>query len=136
MELDQRIAELDLTRLELLLLRDGLPRGEVTTCVVEYRLFLNTVLTSSQTSISPTPAADKAWHAHIVDTLVYMRDCHTLFGCYLHHTPSLSSDTTEVCDTGRCSIICDAERPHEKDSAIRLILITVMQPHPTATSPM
>src|SRR5690606_13855481 len=35
----------------------------------------------------PTLEIDEMWHAHILDTAKYMRDCHELFGSYLHHFP-------------------------------------------------
>jgi hypothetical protein len=31
---------------------------------------------------------DEVWHAHILDTVSYMRDTTKLFGAYLHHTAS------------------------------------------------
>ncbi len=30
---------------------------------------------------------DEVWHAHILSTQDYQRDCHRLFGHYLHHVP-------------------------------------------------
>jgi hypothetical protein len=31
--------------------------------------------------------SDKIWHAHIVSTVQYQRDCDRIFGRYLDHTP-------------------------------------------------
>jgi hypothetical protein len=31
--------------------------------------------------------ADKIWHAHIVNTVQYQKDCDRIFGRFLHHTP-------------------------------------------------
>ncbi len=28
-----------------------------------------------------------AWHAHILDTMAYHKDCQYLFGRYIHHYP-------------------------------------------------
>ena len=37
--------------------------------------------------ICPTGPIDEFWHAHILDTRAYERDCQNLFGEYLHHFP-------------------------------------------------
>ena len=37
--------------------------------------------------ICPTGPIDEFWHAHILDTEAYERDCRDLFGEYLHHFP-------------------------------------------------
>lgn len=36
---------------------------------------------------APTLEIDEFWHAHIMFTQKYMRDCRYIFGRYLHHTP-------------------------------------------------
>ena len=38
--------------------------------------------------LAPSPLVDLAWHAHLLDTRAYMRDCDALFGEYLHHAPT------------------------------------------------
>jgi hypothetical protein len=53
----------------------------------EYRTFLTLYQQNPGKSVSPTPAADAFWHAHILDTLKYHRDCLALFGSFLHHVP-------------------------------------------------
>ncbi len=35
----------------------------------------------------PSEMVDKAWHAHILNTLVYFNFCQSSFGYYLHHVP-------------------------------------------------
>lgn len=37
--------------------------------------------------ICPTGPIDQFWHAHIVDTIAYQKDCDQLFGQFLHHFP-------------------------------------------------
>jgi hypothetical protein len=37
--------------------------------------------------ICPTGPVDDFWHAHILDTRAYARDCEFLFGGFLHHFP-------------------------------------------------
>ena len=41
----------------------------------------------SDVKFSPSLGMDLIWHAHILDTMAYHRDCHHLFGRYLHHYP-------------------------------------------------
>jgi hypothetical protein len=36
---------------------------------------------------SPSLGMDIVWHAHILDTMAYHRDCQQLFGIYIHHYP-------------------------------------------------
>lgn len=45
----------------------------------------------------PNAPIDEFWHAHILDTRAYARDCDAIFGSYLHHYPyfGLNGDTEE-----------------------------------------
>jgi hypothetical protein len=52
-----------------------------------YRRFLALNLRYPGTKICPTGPVDEFWHAHILDTHAYERDCQTLFGGMLHHYP-------------------------------------------------
>ena len=36
---------------------------------------------------SPSVGIDIFWHAHILDTIAYHRDCYALYGRYIHHFP-------------------------------------------------
>jgi len=38
--------------------------------------------------IVPSPIVDLVWHAHILDTHAYARDCDQLFGRFIHHAPN------------------------------------------------
>jgi hypothetical protein len=40
-------------------------------------------------TLPPSEDIDKFWHYHILDTRTYLRDCHVIFGYYLHHFPYL-----------------------------------------------
>lgn len=55
--------------------------------VFEYRQFLTLRREHPAVELVPTPLADLAWHAHILDTVAYHADCARLFGAYLHHKP-------------------------------------------------
>ena len=39
----------------------------------------------------------RSGHAHILDTRAYKRDCHALFGQYVHHYPYLGMDWRGDC---------------------------------------
>ena len=52
-----------------------------------YRRFLALNMVYRDQKICPTGPIDEFWHAHILDTQAYERDCQELFGEYLHHYP-------------------------------------------------
>lgn len=52
-----------------------------------YRKYLALNLRYPEQKICPTGPIDEFWHAHILDTEAYARDCEALFGQYLHHFP-------------------------------------------------
>ena len=52
-----------------------------------YRRFLALNVVYTDRKICPTGPIDDFWHAHILDTRAYARDCQVLFGEYLHHFP-------------------------------------------------
>ena len=52
-----------------------------------YRRFLALNIVYSDRKICPTGPIDEFWHAHILDTRAYEKDCEFLFGSYLHHFP-------------------------------------------------
>jgi hypothetical protein len=52
-----------------------------------YRKFLALNARFPDRKICPTGPIDEFWHAHILDTRAYMRDCEDIFGHYLHHFP-------------------------------------------------
>lgn len=52
-----------------------------------YRKFLALNARYPGRKVCPTGPIDEFWHAHIVDTRAYHRDCDLVFGEYLHHFP-------------------------------------------------
>jgi hypothetical protein len=52
-----------------------------------YRKFLALNARYPDEKICPTGPIDTFWHAHILDTRAYARDCELVFGEYLHHFP-------------------------------------------------
>ena len=53
-----------------------------------YKSFLWLKINYPHQTLSPTEIIDSFWHEHILDTRKYFADCNTLFGEYMHHTPS------------------------------------------------
>lgn len=54
-------------------------------------LFLNKKYPERQV-LPPSDDIDEFWHAHILDTEQYARDCLAIFGKYFHHYPYLVFD--------------------------------------------
>jgi hypothetical protein len=52
-----------------------------------YRKFLALNIRYPEKKICPTGPIDEFWHAHILDTRAYEKDCSLLFGQFLHHFP-------------------------------------------------
>lgn len=52
-----------------------------------YRKFLALTARYRDEKICPTGPIDTFWHAHILDTRAYARDCDAVFGELLHHFP-------------------------------------------------
>jgi hypothetical protein len=53
----------------------------------EYRRFLALNLMYPEAPIVPCGAVDAVWHAHILDTAAYRRDCDAVFGQFFDHFP-------------------------------------------------
>ena len=52
-----------------------------------YRRYLALCKLYPQEQLAPSPDADEMWHAHILHTAHYERDCMEYFGYFLHHVP-------------------------------------------------
>lgn len=52
-----------------------------------YRRFLALNIVYTDRKVCPTGPIDEFWHAHILDTRAYEKDCIALFGHFLHHFP-------------------------------------------------
>lgn len=75
-----------------------LPRWTVTDAMHCMRLYKNFLLLFKLypgESLVPTREIDEFWHAHILYTKKYHRDCISIFGHYLHHEPAMPGDNPE-----------------------------------------
>lgn len=83
-----RVARLDFSMLKAKLCRDeGVTEEECAEIEDLYRKFLALNMRYPDRKICPTGPIDMFWHAHILDTRAYERDCQVLFGRFLHHFP-------------------------------------------------
>lgn len=64
-----------------------------------YTKFLYLTEKHIDSAIVPTKDIDEVWHAHILDTRSYIRDCNRVFGRYVHHNPffGFGGATAEDC---------------------------------------
>lgn len=82
------VAKLDFTMLRSkLCMVEGLTEEHCDEIEDLYRKFLALNIRYPDRKICPTGPIDLFWHAHILDTRAYARDCETLFGDMLHHFP-------------------------------------------------
>lgn len=55
----------------------------------EYVRFLQLCRMYPDRKIAAPEDVDQFWHAHMLDSKSYVRDCDGYFGCYLHHDPCI-----------------------------------------------
>lgn len=53
----------------------------------DYRKFLTIIFKYRKQAHVPSRDIDEVWHEHIKDTRTYLRDCHRIFGRFIHHSP-------------------------------------------------
>lgn len=91
-----RVAALDFAMLKRKLVEE---RGWTTEFADEvedlYRKFLALSARYADRKVCPTGPVDEFWHAHILDTWAYARDCEAVFGYFLHHYPYFGMRGTE-----------------------------------------
>lgn len=91
-DLEQKIAALDFANVRVRLARDGWSVEKLTQAEAEYRRFLFLCGVQCLSSVVPSEDVDDFWHAHILDTQAYARDCELLFGRFMHHDPNIGLD--------------------------------------------
>lgn len=62
-------------------------KGDCELAEREYRRYLTLKKLYPTTELVPNKLLDEFWHAHILDTVSYHKDCEIVFGSYLHHFP-------------------------------------------------
>ncbi|AKJ32151.1 hypothetical protein AAW51_5460 [Caldimonas brevitalea] len=82
-----------------------------------YRRYLVLRAKYPRLDLSPTEEADAFWHAHILDTRKYARDCRWVFGRYLHHVPSQHGNDVDDASRQRAAARRMAEL-HEREFGV------------------
>lgn len=96
-DLRNKVFAVDLSCVEKRLIKkDGMTSDEAKQAIHEYREYLCAMDTNSK--LSPSPAADKAWHAHILFMAKYFNDCMATHSRILWHTPK--SGSKGMCEGG------------------------------------
>lgn len=62
----------------------------------EYLRFLQLCKTYPEHKISAPADIDEFWHAHMLDSANYCRDCEIYFGYYLHHDPCIGNTEDSI----------------------------------------
>ena len=90
-EIDARVRDLNFDRIVWKIIHDpfkpDMAEEDVLLAVKKYKQFLNLKVKFPKMSFVPTDDIDMIWHAHILDTEQYAKDCNHLFGEFLHHEP-------------------------------------------------
>ena len=83
------VESLDLERIKWKIIREHptIDSEGIDTVEREYKRFLTLKILFPEQSFTPTRNMDLMWHAHILDTANYRRDCDELFGKFLNHRP-------------------------------------------------
>lgn len=55
--------------------------------ILWYRRYLALCALYPDEPLVPNGPIDEVWHMHILDTSKYAKDCHEVFGYFLHHYP-------------------------------------------------
>lgn len=86
-----QLAQFDSTRVqELMLSRNADWNHErFAAALQEYRRFLTLCRDHPTAKIMAPADVDEVWHAHMLDSVHYHRDCQQIFGGYLHHDPCI-----------------------------------------------
>lgn len=61
---------------------------DINVCELLYRRFLTLLIKYPKEHLVPSKIIDEFWHAHILHTQKYHRDCIAIAGYYIHHHPA------------------------------------------------
>lgn len=86
-----RFNSVDLSMLEQKLMDpeegNGWTQAYTTALRTEYQRYLAMIIVLPNEPLAPSHPIDDYWHAHILDTAAYARDCQLLAGKFIHHFP-------------------------------------------------
>lgn len=85
--------KLDLTKIKLRLIRMlNWTESKTDTIIHEYKCFLELMRLYPEKLFAPSQDVDEVWHAHILHTMLYAKQCQEVFGRFIHHNPSDPTD--------------------------------------------
>lgn len=106
----QKVSSIDLSRVrERLITKEGMTPQSAGKAIAAYRRFLTSIVADPMHNGEPSSMADKAWHAHILFTRDYERDCALLTGSFIHHEPFDSTNRSlhsAKCGRAVCKNAC------------------------------
>jgi len=91
----EAIERLDLSKVRVRVMKEqNWSEDKSNTVLREYRRFWALRFKHPGQWLVPSPDVDEIWHAHILHTREYTRDCESVFGPdgYLHHEPSYGEE--------------------------------------------
>lgn len=91
-----KIEEIDLSKIRSRLihkLKWAEERADV--AVAEYKKFLQLMFVHPNVIFAPSSEVDEVWHAHILHTALYAKQCEYLFGRFIHHNPTDPEESVE-----------------------------------------
>jgi hypothetical protein len=95
-DIKQYIDSIDFTQLiDKMVNYNGWLKEDAEETSLQYRRFLylnRKYCFQNAEALVPSEDIDEFWHAHILDTKVYMKDCQAIFGQFLHHYPYFGID--------------------------------------------
>jgi len=77
--------------------------------LVEYVRFLRMVASGRQSSLVPSLKVDEVWHAHILHTAMYAKDCQRIAGRFIHHHPEAPDAPKDGCAAYRATLALYAD---------------------------
>ena len=87
-DIDLAISELNFDRLRFKISKErGWSEEKCIYAESQYKKWLSLKKKNPDMNIVPSKFIDEFWHAHILDTKSYAKDCETVFGYFLHHYP-------------------------------------------------
>jgi len=89
-QLSKLVQRLDLSRLRYKYTRSNealMTEKQWDIAELEYRRFLQLKQFYPNEALVPSKQVDQIWHAHILDTKSYRKDCQSVFGHFMDHFP-------------------------------------------------
>jgi hypothetical protein len=97
----EKLESVDLAPVRRKLEQQGWSPGLTREVEPEYRRMLALMASRTGRPLAPSALIDEFWHAHILHTKSYARDCEVAFGRFVHHEPATDEHRDDD-DLRRC----------------------------------